>query len=65
VAEEFIKRHVSKLRTATNVEQTTRRELIPRWGERPFAEITRRDVVAMVKEVTDTPLRLQPRRAAR
>ena len=53
VAEEFIKRHVSKLRTATNVEQTIRRELLPRWGRRPLAEITRRDVVAMVEEVTE------------
>jgi integrase len=54
VAQEFIKRHVAKLRTATNVEQTIRRELIPRWGKRPLAEITRRDVVAMIEEVTET-----------
>jgi len=54
VAEDFLTRHVSKLRTATNVEQTIRRELLPRWGKRPFAGITRRDVVAMIEEVTET-----------
>lgn len=54
VAEEFIKRHVAKLRTAWNVEQTIRRELIPRWGKKPLADITRRDVVAMVEEVSES-----------
>jgi integrase len=54
VTEEFIKRHVSKLRSAWNVEQTIRRELMPRFGKRPFVEITRRDVVALLEGVVDS-----------
>ena len=54
VAEEFIQRHVAKLRSARDVENTIRRELIPRWGKRPIAEITRRDVVALLEEIVDS-----------
>jgi hypothetical protein len=54
VAEEFIKRHVSKLRTAANVTGTIRRELIPRLGKYPLTKVTRRDVVALLEEVVDS-----------
>jgi integrase len=53
VAEAFIARHVSKQRSARPIEQRIRRELIPRWGERPIASISRTDVVAMLDEIVD------------
>jgi integrase len=53
VAESFISRHVALKRTARTIEQLIRRELIPRWGERPLASITRADVIALVDEIVD------------
>src|ERR1700730_8192835 len=54
VAEEFITRHVRKLRSGTEVEAAIRRELIGRWGASPITEIGRRDVVHMLEEVADS-----------
>jgi integrase len=54
VAEEFIVRHVRKLRSGHDVEATIRRELIPRWGERPITDIVRRDVIALLEGIADT-----------
>jgi integrase len=48
VAEEFIRVHVSKTRKAAGVELSIRKEFIARWGERPIAEITSHDVLAVV-----------------
>jgi integrase len=53
VAEAFIEKHVSKLRTGDNVQATIRRELIGRWGERPIADIRRRDVTLMLEETVE------------
>jgi integrase len=53
VAEEFIKRHVSKTRKAAVVERELRREFIARWGARPITDITQHDVVAVIDEVVD------------
>jgi integrase len=53
VAEEFIKRHVSKTRKAAVVERELRREFIDRWGDRPITEITQHDVVEVIDEVVD------------
>jgi integrase len=53
VAEEFIKRHVSGLRASRMTEGIIRRELIPAWGERPIAEIGKRDVIALVEAILD------------
>jgi integrase len=53
VAEEFIKRHVSKTRKAAVVERELRREFIDRWGDRPITDITQVDVVAVIDEVVD------------
>jgi hypothetical protein len=39
VAEVFISRHLKTKRTARTIERLIRRELIPRWGERPIAGI--------------------------
>jgi integrase len=54
VAEDFIGRHVSKLRSASDVESTIRRELIPRWGARPITDLTRRDIIEAVEEIADS-----------
>jgi hypothetical protein len=53
VAESFIARHVASKRTARDIEARIRRELIPRWGERPIASITRADVIALIDEIVD------------
>jgi integrase len=53
VAEEFIKRHVSKTRKAAIVERELRREFITRWGDRPITDITQHDVVAVIDKVVD------------
>jgi integrase len=48
VAEQFIKVHVSRTRKAVGVEQSIRKEFIARWGERPIADITSHDMLAVV-----------------
>jgi integrase len=53
VAEAFITRHVATKRTARTIEQLIRRELIPRWDERPIASISRADVIALIDEIVD------------
>jgi integrase len=53
VAEEYIKRHVSKTRKAAIVERELRREFIDRWGDRPITDITQHDVVAVIDEAVD------------
>jgi integrase len=53
VAEEFIKRHVSKTRKAAVVERELRREFIDRWGDRPITDITQHDVVAVIDEAVN------------
>jgi integrase len=53
IAETFIARHVASKRTAHAIEQLIRRELIPRWGDRSLADITRADVIALVDEIVD------------
>jgi len=54
VAEQFIAKHTSKLRTGGEVEAAIRRELIAKWGERPITEISRRDVVELVEAIADS-----------
>jgi integrase len=54
VAEDFIKRHVVKLRQRTEVASAIRRELVPKWSDRPIVELTRRDVVKLLEEVVDS-----------
>ena len=53
VAEDFIKRHATPLRSGRMVAGYVRRELVPAWGERPIADITRRDVIALVEAILD------------
>jgi integrase len=54
ITEEFIARHVAKLRSAPEVEAAIRRELIGRWGGRPITEINRRDIVRALEETADS-----------
>ena len=51
--EEFIKRHVAKLRKAKDMEREIRKELMPRFGRRPVALITRKDITKMLREIRD------------
>jgi len=53
VAEAFIARHVASKRTSRDIENRIRRELIPRWGERPIASITRAEMIALIDEIVD------------
>ncbi len=53
VAEDFIVRHVRKLRSGADVEASIRRELISRWGQKPISEITRRDVIEAIEAIAD------------
>jgi integrase len=57
VAEEFIKRHVARLRGAKAMSATIRQELVARWDTTPITEITRRDVVGMLEEIHDGKVR--------
>jgi len=69
VAEEFLKRHVAKLRSAKIAEGVIRRELLgqvqegeewvddrrdSRWRDRPITEIARRDVVQLLERIVDS-----------
>jgi integrase len=53
VMEDFIARHVAGQRRAKQVEREIRKELLPRWRNRPVADISRRDVIAMLDEIKD------------
>jgi integrase len=55
VAEEYIKSHASKKRTARVIARDIRKELIGRWGARPVADITREDVKTLIKDIADRP----------
>jgi integrase len=53
VAEDFIKRHAMTKRSGNIVAGIIRRELMPEWGARQLAEITRRDVIRLVEAILD------------
>lgn len=55
VAENFIKRHVEheQLRTQPEIERVLRTYIYPRWEHRPFREIRRSDVAALLDEIVD------------
>jgi integrase len=78
VAEDFIKRHVAKLRSSKAMEATIRRELLGQklkdgkwaidpdkethWHDLPITEITRRDVIELLEEIVDRGTRHQARK---
>jgi integrase len=53
VAEDFIARHVSKLRTGRKEAATIRRELIAAWGAKPVTDISRGDITTAVTRLAD------------
>jgi integrase len=53
VAEEFIKRHVSKTRKAAVVEREIRREFIAPWATRAIADIDHGDVKVVLRAAVD------------
>jgi len=52
VAERY-KLHIAKRRTVGQIKQLIDRELVSRWGKRPIASLSRREVIAMVEQVRD------------
>jgi integrase len=53
VAEDFIKDKLRTEKKGPEVAQDMRRELIPRWGNRPISDITPKDVRDLVKSIKD------------
>jgi integrase len=53
VAEEFIAKHVSQLRTGESIARDLRREFVSAWGERPISDISRHDVLRIVQATVD------------
>ncbi len=53
VAADYLKRNVAGQRQARTVERMVRGKLVPAWGDKPIAEITRRDVVTLVERIDD------------
>ena len=54
VGEDYIKRRVSTQRRARATERVIRNVLIAHWGDKPIAEISRRDVVRLVEHIDGT-----------
>lgn len=54
IAEEFLAKHVSKLRSRRDVEAAFRRELIPLLGKKSVTTITRRDVIRILEAVAES-----------
>lgn len=53
VAEEFITKHVSKLRTGKYIAGDLRREFVAKWGRRPVTDISRQDVLTIIEATVD------------
>ncbi len=55
VAENFIKRHVEHegLRTQPEIERCLKKYIYPKWEHRPFREIKRSDVAALLDQIVD------------
>jgi integrase len=45
------KHHIAKRRTVGQIKQLIDRELVSRWGARPIASLSRREVISMVEQV--------------
>jgi integrase len=53
VLDDYLARHVRGKRKAAVVAREMRKDLLPRWRNKPLAEITRTDVVRAVDTITD------------
>ena len=54
VAEEFMADHAKNLRTKDEMQRILNRDLLPQWGDKPIATITRADVKALIREKART-----------
>jgi integrase len=54
VAEQFLKRHASKNRTAAESRRTLTKDILPRWSGRRVQDITRREVIDLIDGIVDT-----------
>jgi integrase len=55
VAERFIEKHVSHMRTAKAMARTIRSELISKWTGRPIGDITKADVINLIEAIAARP----------
>jgi integrase len=53
VVQDFTRLHLVKLRSGDEIKTVIERELVPRWGRRPIADITRREIREAVEAVFD------------
>jgi integrase len=53
IIEDYLQRHVAGKRKAKDVNREIRKELLPRWRNKPLASITRQDVIQLVDEIKD------------
>ena len=54
VAEEFMADHAKDLRTKTEMQRIINVDLLPAWGDKPIAAITRADAKALIREKART-----------
>ena len=62
LAREYLERHAKNLRSGREQERVIRKELLPQWGDRKAAEITRRDVVNLLDSIVERGARFQANR---
>ena len=53
VAETYITRVASKLRTGHDAARIIRHDLIRRWGNKPIAEVSKTDVIDMIEDIAE------------
>jgi integrase len=53
LAEQYIARRAKKLRSGANIARIIRNDLIPRWGDKPVAEVSKTDVIDMVEDIAE------------
>lgn len=53
LAERYIRQDLKGLRRGWEVERIVRRELLPHWGNRPLAELRRRDAIERIDALVD------------
>jgi integrase len=52
IVEQFLQHHVAKQRQAKSVMRLIRKELLPKWHSKPLASISKKDVLAIIDEIT-------------
>lgn len=53
VADEWLDRHQGKNCSVAEVRRVIEREVLPVWGDRPIANISRRDIIELIDKVVD------------